>query len=180
MDRGAIVIKAADVEAALTNVLWAESNSYASVFGAPKGGNRCSIPDCGRRVYAKGLCNAHYQRRRIGIPSTFPVKNRKGQVPCLDCWAPPNGKGGWMRCPRHYKARRARLIKVTLIALFGGACQDCAQAFHPAAFDFHHLEGKDDAISSLIANGSVAKIAAEVVKCMLLCSNCHRVTHAGP
>lgn len=45
--------------------------------------------------------------------------------------------------------------------------------------DFDHLENKLGNVSSMLARGlAEAKIMAEVGKCDLICSNCHRIrTH---
>lgn len=44
--------------------------------------------------------------------------------------------------------------------------------------DFHHLENKEDTISMLVHKGpSMKKLQAEIAKCEILCSNCHREEH---
>lgn len=53
-------------------------------------------------------------------------------------------------------------------------CQRCGEA-DPRVLEFHHIEGKDRAVSELVAGGyPLAKILAEISKCQVLCSNCHR------
>lgn len=59
------------------------------------------------------------------------------------------------------------------------SCSDCGFS-HPAALDFHHLDpsDKEDRLSVLVAEGcSKETIMAEVTKCKVLCSNCHRILH---
>ena len=74
------------------------------------------------------------------------------------------------------KARRGKLrlefeaFKSTL------KCSRCPEN-HPAALDFHHLDPskKDFQIGSLTRKGySMSRLMAEVAKCEVLCSNCHR------
>ena len=50
---------------------------------------------------------------------------------------------------------------------------------HPAALDFHHTnpEEKEGSVHSYISNGQFAKARKELKKCIVLCSNCHRLHH---
>lgn len=59
------------------------------------------------------------------------------------------------------------------------ACANCGEN-HPAVLDFHHRgdQTKDLAVSQAINNGwSKDRILAEIEKCDVLCSNCHRIVH---
>ena len=83
------------------------------------------------------------------------------------------------RWQRNFDAhlRRTQLKELAIVHL-GGKCQKCGYDTCLAALDFHHLDDadKDFDISS---RQSWAAIEAELKKCVLLCSNCHRETHAG-
>jgi hypothetical protein len=72
-----------------------------------------------------------------------------------------------------------RAKKKRLIAEMGGECVDCKQSPHPAAFEFHHInpEEKEGNVSQLL-RGSYDVAKEEAMKCVLLCSNCHRTRHA--
>ena len=73
---------------------------------------------------------------------------------------------------KHYQKYRAWLWD-----LKDKPCFDCGGSFHPAAMDFHHLEpGTKERTMNNYASKS--KVLAEIEKCVLLCSNCHRVRHA--
>jgi hypothetical protein len=51
---------------------------------------------------------------------------------------------------------------------------------HPAALDFHHVERKKNnkKVNELVSDGHTKKrILEEIAKCVVLCSNCHRVHH---
>lgn len=58
-------------------------------------------------------------------------------------------------------------------------CFDCGYAAHPAALDFDHLPGSEK--SFCIGQGARypwATVLAEMAKCEVVCSNCHRVRTA--
>jgi 5-methylcytosine-specific restriction endonuclease McrA len=58
-------------------------------------------------------------------------------------------------------------------------CFTCKESFGPA-LEFHHLHGKDSAISTLVRTVvRPAKLLKEIQKCVVLCSNCHRKVHYG-
>lgn len=51
---------------------------------------------------------------------------------------------------------------------------------HPAALDFHHVEQKKSnrKVNELVGDGHTKKqILEEISRCIVLCSNCHRVHH---
>ncbi len=72
-----------------------------------------------------------------------------------------------------------RRVKLKGIQLMGGKCQGCGLVDHPCVYDFHHKNPsqKDFAISSSGNCRSWDRIKAELKKCILLCSNCHRKEH---
>jgi hypothetical protein len=55
-------------------------------------------------------------------------------------------------------------------------CADCGYNKHPAALDFDHLpeNSKLDRVSAMTM-ASLEKLLAELVKCEVVCANCHRV-----
>lgn len=50
---------------------------------------------------------------------------------------------------------------------------------HPAALDFHHVDPKEKEsnVHRLLSNGQYKKLEKELKKCVVLCSNCHRIHH---
>jgi hypothetical protein len=58
------------------------------------------------------------------------------------------------------------------------SCVQCGQN-HPATLDFHHIERHPDnrKVNKLLTNKAYKQAAEEVKKCMVLCSNCHRIHH---
>lgn len=76
-----------------------------------------------------------------------------------------------------------RNTKRRLIEGFGGKCCCCGYNRCMGSLDFHHLDGdeKESLISTLITKHISAweKIVKEVVKCVLVCKNCHGEINAG-
>lgn len=58
-------------------------------------------------------------------------------------------------------------------------CEECDYN-HPAVLDFHHKDPakKDLNVGFMVKNCySLKTIQAEIAKCKVLCSNCHRILH---
>lgn len=58
-------------------------------------------------------------------------------------------------------------------------CETCGET-HPACLDFHHRDPREkeiDLAKVAIQGWSEKKIMAEIEKCAVLCSNCHRKEH---
>jgi hypothetical protein len=71
---------------------------------------------------------------------------------------------------------RGLLRKIKLIQLKGGKCK-CGYNTNYAALEFHHIDPnlkKFNIDLRACSNNSWSKLVAEVSKCQLLCSNCHR------
>lgn len=75
--------------------------------------------------------------------------------------------------------------KSELIVLKGNKCSVCGLEYNGkngAVFDFHHInpDEKDFNITSYLRHYSKIpdRIYREVEKCVLLCSNCHRLEHS--
>lgn len=54
-------------------------------------------------------------------------------------------------------------------------CKDCGKNYPYYVMDFDHLEDKKILISKVINSGSWTQTKAEVAKCEIVCSNCHRI-----
>jgi len=87
---------------------------------------------------------------------------------------------------QHYTANKAAYIGRSIqqkldIGRFidelkAGPCVDCGGKFPPCAMDFDHLSGKSFGISKAKRrHTNKEKLMAEIAKCELVCSNCHRV-----
>lgn len=53
-------------------------------------------------------------------------------------------------------------------------CEDCRVSYPYYVMDFDHLSDKKYEMNKLINSCSMVKIKAEIAKCDLVCSNCHR------
>jgi hypothetical protein len=76
--------------------------------------------------------------------------------------------------------RRAEAVRVAqyrrrIDELRSQPCTDCGQSFDPVCMDFDQLRDKDFNISQMVRSYSWDKIKAELAKCELVCSNCHRL-----
>ena len=81
------------------------------------------------------------------------------------------------RSPRIHEMRaRWRYHADILDQLRDVPCADCRGRFPPCAMEFDHRDpaSKVVAVSRMIGHASVARILAEVDKCDIVCSNCHR------
>lgn len=77
---------------------------------------------------------------------------------------------------REREKEKFRAYKATLTCCACGYCR-CARAL-----EFHHVESdqKEANLYDLLRAGvSFRKMQREIVKCVVLCSNCHREFHAG-
>jgi hypothetical protein len=67
------------------------------------------------------------------------------------------------------------------IAIMGGRCIGCSSVVPNSLFDFHHWDPREKGFG--ISRDGMARrwevIAAELLKCAMLCANCHRELHRG-
>ena len=85
----------------------------------------------------------------------------------------------WYRANREQVFARKNRKKAELRALARQAkerpCADCGLEYPYYVMDFDHVEGqKSMIISDLVNFGGRARLLAELEKCDVVCSNCHR------
>lgn len=74
-----------------------------------------------------------------------------------------------------FRLKRAAWIQ----SLKDSPCLDCGGRFRPEAMDFDHRASEEKAFAiSKQPTLSEVRILAEIAKCDLVCSNCHRVRTA--
>ena len=81
-------------------------------------------------------------------------------------------------CGNILTKERQKALKLKAILYKGGECVQCGYNKSPAALDFHHKDPKEKSFTiSSRATAAFSIIRAELDKCILLCSNCHREEH---
>lgn len=80
---------------------------------------------------------------------------------------------------RPHAIKNKRKLLETIQVLKKRPCTDCGVEYPPYVMDFDHVRGeKVSNVSQIINVGSLAKALAEIEKCEVVCSNCHRIrTH---
>ena len=82
-------------------------------------------------------------------------------------------------CSNKYTVTRLRNYKIQAVKHKGGKCQICGYNKFFGALEFHHLDPSKKDFNLAQSNRRFEAVKAELDKCILLCSNCHRETHAG-
>jgi hypothetical protein len=84
-------------------------------------------------------------------------------------------------CRGRARRHRSRLRRIEAYKIMGERCADCnikSSSKNYIIFDFHHLDpSKKDFSFGEDRFVSDKKYWAEIKKCVLLCSNCHRLRH---
>ena len=88
------------------------------------------------------------------------------------------GRHSWCRtCHRENMAIRLQAGYALLAKVKDQPCKDCGRKYPSCAMDFDHREGtiKRFCISECAANFSIESLKREVLKCDVVCANCHRI-----
>jgi hypothetical protein len=72
-------------------------------------------------------------------------------------------------------AERGRVLNEMKVT---AGCIDCGFNAHPAALEFDHVRGEKLGNVSTIRNRAWHLVLAEIAKCDVRCSNCHRIKTA--
>lgn len=115
----------------------------------------------------KKVCSTCNQEKLIS--EFYDKKDRvKGSTQCRQCF-------------NNYCINRWRQRKKDAIVYKGSSCVDCGLSFPQipySVFDFHHLNPSEKDVDwSKLRLRSWSSIMSELDKCVLLCSNCHRIRH---
>jgi hypothetical protein len=97
---------------------------------------------------------------------------------CVLCGRPvDNNNRNRSKCQTCTTRIRRYRMKQKAVELLGGKCMRCDWSGNIAAFEFHHPNNNKISDLSRIWNKSWKSLKDEVMKCELLCSNCHKTEH---
>lgn len=83
------------------------------------------------------------------------------------------------KCDTEYHRNRRQRRKKELLEYKGGKCQICSYDKYWGALEFHHTDpSKKDFEIGDGCRKSLEKLKAEIDKCILVCSNCHKEIHS--
>lgn len=116
-----------------------------------------------------------------GIEGSIPSGStnlKKGKV--MECKICGKENERYGLCVKHRSQVRRYRTKLAAVTLLGGKCMKCGYDENIEVLEFHHRnpEEKEFKIGGVI-NKSWNTIKEEILKCDLLCSNCHRVIHTN-
>lgn len=78
------------------------------------------------------------------------------------------------------QSRKGIKIKLKFIIKFGGCCSICGYNKNISALEFHHINSNDKKFNvdaRTFSNNNINVIENELIKCKLVCSNCHQEIH---
>ena len=133
----------------------------------PRGSYRplCSVNSCGRPHVAQGFCAYHYQRDRRGVPLDHPYHKNitwRGR--------PVEHISGADKAKRNRMKKQGAMIWYKMLH----PCADC-DCGDPRVLEFDHVRG-DKAFNLQSAKTKpLIKILEEILKCDVVCANCHRL-----
>ena len=107
----------------------------------------------------------------------MPYKNKKKQRAYIRAHYYKNKKSYLSRSAR----RRKEKFKWFYLITKGIFCSICKESSR-CCLDFHHVDPKtkiDTVAMTVRENRSSERILNEMMKCAVVCSNCHRKIHAG-
>lgn len=133
-------------------------------------------------VSVSGRPRASQARNRGSSPRTptmeslMPSRKEVHAKYMREVWYPRNKEKHSALVRERAKWYRAVCSEV-VAALKNRPCSDCGLRFDPVAMDFDHVRGNKRKDVSVMAHTGypLRLILAEIVKCELVCSNCHRV-----
>lgn len=106
----------------------------------------------------------------------LPRKSKAHREHCALCER--DTKRGRRLCPVCVTRVRRIVVKKRAIKLLGGKCSVCGKEVHIASFEFHHRNNDKEFAISKYHNRAWSFVKKEVLKCDLICSNCHRELHS--
>lgn len=127
------------------------------------------------------ICTKCHQEKPMDeFPWKNTVRNKRHAV-CKSCtarrsrgWYENNKDAHIQNVMFHKEQARQEARKYVWEYLSSHPCCICGES-DPIVLDFDHVNGKDAAVSRLVADGvSIKRIEKEIIRCQVLCCNCHR------
>ena len=85
----------------------------------------------------------------------------------------------WKEKRNRQRAEKRRENKRRAVEFMGGVCQKCGGVLPDCCYDFHHKDPTDtNDVPSSVLHCSWNRIVRELEKCIMVCSNCHRIIHS--
>ena len=101
--------------------------------------------------------------------------NSKSRIYCYEC----SGDSTRLDKRKHQKTILRRSMKIQAIKLLGGKCSICGYDRCVDALEFHHENPQEKEFKLGSGNTmSWTEYKKEALKCVLLCSNCHKEIHS--
>ena len=116
----------------------------------------------------------------LDLSNFYRRSNGRYYAACIYCTLEDNKKRADKNRDKYNKDARDRrqARKVRAVEYKGGKCEHCDKEYHVAAFDFHHTNPSEkESDPGLLMGASDEVLFKELDKCILLCSNCHRIHH---
>lgn len=102
--------------------------------------------------------------------------NNKSRIYCYDCSGDSTRLDNETR--KHQKTILRRSMKLQAIKLLGGKCSICGYDTCIDALEFHHENPQEKEFKLGSGNTMSWKEYKAEVKCILVCSNCHKEIHS--
>ncbi len=145
----------------------------------------CTLGNCTR--CGAGCCRDCTCKTNITITTTGtriePPGWVVGNIVDPDFSKPINIPTAWIEeyCMGKIEKQSAKRVekRKALIKAFGGKCSKCAGVFPDCAMDFHHTDPANKRFHIALSQFTRKweDLLNEASKCILLCANCHRITH---
>ena len=138
---------------------------------------RCTPPGIALGPGRKARAAPYSLEGIVAYPNTAAGRATKNAAARVRSKLP--GPAAYHRLKQHNRNTRRRAWSDAYKVSRG--CVDCGYNKHPAALDFDHLPDRGRKLFPIgcgIANRSMDAIMAEIEKCEVVCSNCHRIRTA--
>lgn len=137
----------------------------------------CDKPISSSRKFCKA-CRAEGKdyrtyKVRVKIKGTYKVVNREYKKYKT---AKERKKAGYIRTTLLRQERKSEYIRY-----LGGKCSRCGYTKSTWSIEFHHVDPSTKELTiahAISTNTARDKVLKELDKCVLLCSNCHRLEHS--